>query len=105
MLERISSDHFSPLIGQTCHAQTPMGEALTLRVETVKEHRETRPPESSSLRVPFTVTLTAREPTRFTEGCCRLQLATIGCLEGAQLVRVASLGRDPTQAYFQIVFN
>ena len=106
MLDRIESKYFSPWVGRTCQAWTATGETLVLKVESVKEHPSSRPPETrDSHRVPFSVALTALGPTEFCEGCCRLELETVGSLEGVRLVRVAALGRDASRAYFQIVFN
>ena len=106
MLDRIESNHFSPLIGQTCQLRTPDGDKLTLRVDTVTTKPLSRMPDApDEQRMPFSVTLTAMQPTTFVDGLCTLELANLGQLQNVWISRVAPLGRDASQAYFQIIFN
>lgn len=51
------------------------------------------------------MTLTALEPTTFTDGPCALDLPELGRVEGICVGRMAALGRDHAGAYFQINFN
>jgi hypothetical protein len=106
MLDRVDASHFSPLVGQTCEPKTATGEVLVLRVDTVKTKPLSRMPDApEEQRVPFSVTLTALHPTAFVDGLCTLDLDNCGRLEGLRISRVAALGRDESQAYFQIIFN
>ena len=106
MLDRLASRHFAPLIGQTHPLILADGHALPIRVDSVSDQPKAQPPDApADSRMPFTVTLTALEPTAFICGPCTLDLPEVGRVEGIWVDRMASLGRDPTGHYFQILFN
>ncbi len=101
MLELLEASHFAQLQGRWHTFEIPDGNTLELRVESVTLKPRAR--ISEKVRMPFTVTLTSA-PTRFIEGLCAVDLPEIGRVE-IMVSRQASLGRDPQQAYFQILFN
>jgi hypothetical protein len=106
MLDRLEAAHFAPLIEQTRQLMLPDGSVLPVHVDDVRENPRARMPHAASdQRMPFTVTLTALEPTAFIDGLCALDLPGFGRVEGIWVNRMAALGRDHDGAYFQIVFN
>lgn len=106
MLDRLKASHFTPLLTQPQSLVLPDGSVLPVQVDSVREHPRSRMPQADAdSRIPFTVTLTALEPTEFIDGPCTLDLPDIGRVEGIHVGRLAALGRDPTGAYFQIIFN
>ena len=106
MLDRLEAAHFIPLVEQPRQLMLPDGSALAVRVDSVRENAAARVPcAAADRRMPFTVTLTALEPTAFIDGLCAIDLPGLGQVEGIWVGRMAALGRDHTGAYFQIVFN
>jgi hypothetical protein len=55
--------------------------------------------------VPFSVGLTAVQPTGFMDGGCTVDLPQLGQVSHLMVLREAALDRDPKQHYFQILFN
>ena len=104
MLESLEVSHFEPLQGHPQAFETVDGNTLELYVEAVTVKPQSRPAGDGG-RMPFTVSLSARAPTRFVEGLCAVELPGIGRVENILVSRQAALGRDPQQAYFQILFN
>lgn len=106
MLDRLEASHFAPLLAQPQQLILPDGSALPVRVDGVHENPRSRMPQAGAeSRMPFTVTLTALEPTAFIDGPCAIDLPALGRLEGIWVNRMAALGRDHAGAYFQIIFN
>jgi hypothetical protein len=106
MLDRLEAAHFTPLLAQPQRLVLPDGSALPVRVDGVHENPRARMPHAAAeRRTPFTVTLTALEPTAFVDGLCAIDLPGLGRVEGIWVNRMAALGRDHAGAYFQIVFN
>lgn len=106
MLDRLEATHFAPLQAQPQRLTLPDGSALSVRVDGVSENPRSRMPDApAGRRTPFTVTLTALEPTAFIDGLCAIDLPELGRVEGIWVGRMAALGRDHAGAYFQIVFN
>lgn len=103
MLDRLAAAHFTPLLAQPQRLTLPDGSTLPVRVDSVSEHPRSRMPDAQ--RTPFTVTLTALEPTTFTDGLCAIDLPELGRVKGIAVGRLAALGRDQAGAYFQINFN
>ena len=66
MLDRLDASHFIPLLEQPQQLAFPDGSTLTVRVDSVRENPAARMPLApADQRLPFTVTLTALEPTTF----------------------------------------
>jgi hypothetical protein len=106
MLDRLEASHFAPLLEREQPLTLPDGSVLTVRVDGVRENSSARVPHApADRRMPFTVTLTALEPTAFIDGLCAIDLPALGRVEGIWVNRMAALGRDHAGAYFQIVFN
>ncbi|WP_439861181.1 hypothetical protein [Pseudomonas sp. MBLB4136] len=106
MLHLIEAEHFRQLLGQVREFTTDGGEVLRLRIDSVTLKPHSRIPDNTRvLRMPFAVGLTATEPTRCLDSLCTLELPPLGRVEGLMVLREASLGREPTQSYFQILFN
>jgi hypothetical protein len=106
MLDRLEASHFTPLLEQAQALVLPDGSALAVRVDSVRENALARMPDApADRRMPFTVTLTALQPTTFIDGPCAMDLPGLGRVDGIWIGRMAALGRDHTGAYFQIVFN
>ncbi len=106
MLNLISAEHFRQLQGQVCEFTTGTGEKLLLRVDSVNLKPNARMPSASAeTRVPFSVGLTAVQPTGFMDGGCTLELPQLGLVSDLMVLREAALDRDPTQHYFQLLFN
>lgn len=106
MLDRLEAAHFIPLINQPHRLTVPGGNMLSIRIDNVQEQPQARQPDASpQRRMPFTVTVTALEPTTFLDGPCSLDLPGLGCVSNIWVGRMAALGRPPAGAYFQIIFN
>ncbi len=105
MLELVEASHFAQLQGRSHSFQTPDGNTLMLRVDSVTLKPKSQMPGNDNGRMPFTVNLCASEPTRFIEGLCAIELPDIGRVQNIMVSRQAALGRDPQHAYFQIMFN
>jgi hypothetical protein len=106
MLDRLEASHFVPLLAQTQQLILSDGSTLAVRVDSVSEHPRSRMPGApAERRTPFSVTLTALEPTTFIDGLCTIELPDAGRVEDVWIGRMAALGRDHAGAYFQIVFN
>lgn len=106
MLDRLAASHFAPLLHQTLRLQFPDGSTLSTRVDSVQACPQARMPQApADRRMPFTVTLTALEPTGFAGGPCTMELPEWGPVHGIWVERLAAMGRDHDVAYFQIVFN
>ena len=106
MLDRLAAAHFTPLLAQPQQLMLPDGSTLPVRIDGVSESPQSRlPGAAAERRTPFTVTLTALEPTAFTDGLCAIDLPELGRVEGIYVGRLAALGRDQAGAYFQINFN
>lgn len=106
MLNLISAEHFLQLQGQVCEFAADTGETLLLRVDSVNLKPNARMPSASAeTRVPFSVGLTAMQPTGFMDGSCTVELPQLGLVSQLMVLREAALDRDPTQHYFQILFN
>jgi hypothetical protein len=106
MLDRIEAKHFVALGDQPQRLILPGGQPLLVRIDAVSEQPNARMPHApAGQRMPFVVTLTALEPTTFIDGACALELPGLGNVQDIWVGRMASLGRDPAGAYFQIVFN
>jgi hypothetical protein len=106
MLDRLEASHFTPLLAQPQQLFLPDGSVLPVRVDGVRENPRSRMPHAAAdRRMPFTVTLTALQPTAFLDGLCAIELPELGRVEGIWIGRLAALGRDHAGAYFQIVFN
>lgn len=106
MLDRLDASHFIPLLEQPQQLAFPDGSTLTVRVDSVRENPAARMPLApADQRLPFTVTLTALEPTTFIDGMCAIDLPGLGQVQDIWIGRMAALGRDHAGAYFQIVFN
>lgn len=106
MLDRLEAKHFTALQDQPRQLTLPDGSQLPVRIDGVREQPLARMPDAAAdRRMPFTVTLTALEPTGFIDGLCALELPELGRVEGIWVGRMAALGRDHAGAYFQIVFN
>lgn len=106
MLDRLTAAHFAPLLDQPQHLTLPDGSTLAVRIDGAREQPLARMPTApAGQRTPFTVTLTALEPTAFIDGMCALELPELGQVQGIWVGRMAALGRDPAGAYFQIMFN
>jgi hypothetical protein len=106
MLHAIEATHFTSLEGQAREFETADGRRVVLRVDTVRLKPSTRiPGGDDTVRTPFTVSLTAVEPTAFVHGLCAVELPGLGRVENMMVSRQAALGRDPRLAYFQILFN
>ncbi|HSX88326.1 MAG TPA: hypothetical protein VLG17_10035 [Pseudomonas sp.] len=106
MLNLISAEHFRQLQGQICEFATDTGEKLLLRVDTVNLKPNARMPSATEeTRMPFSVGLTAVQPTGFMDGACTVDLPQLGQVSHLMVLREAALDRDPTQHYFQILFN
>ncbi|MDO1530351.1 hypothetical protein QMK61_16050 [Fulvimonas sp. R45] len=106
MLDRLEASHFAPLLAQPQRLILPDGHPLPVRVDAIHEHPRSRMPGApAERRTPFTVTLTALEPTAFIDGLCAIDLPALGRVDGIWVGRLAALGRDQASAYFQIVFN
>lgn len=106
MLDRLAASHFAPVLHQALKLALPDGGTLSTRVDAVQENPQARMPQAPvDQRNPFTVTLTALEPTAFLRGPCAMELPELGLVRGVWVERMAALGRDHGGAYFQIVFN
>lgn len=106
MLNLISADHFRQLQGQVCEFAMDTGEKLLLRVDSVNLKPSARMPSAAAqMRVPFSVGLTAVQPTSFMDGSCTVELPQLGQVSHLMVLREAALDRDPKQHYFQILFN
>lgn len=106
MLDRIEAKHFLALGDQPQQLILPGGQPLLVRIDGVSEQPNARMPSApGGQRMPFVATLTALEPTAFIDGPCSLELPGLGSVPDIWVGRMASLGRDPAGAYFQIVFN
>ncbi len=105
MLEHVQASVFTPFIGKTFNLHLEDGSILPALVDVVREKAEFRNPYApETQRLPFAVYITAQQATAFSEGPCTVDLGEVQ-LEGVYVSRVASLGRDPNGAYYQIVFN
>lgn len=105
MLDRIHADHFRPLQGTLSTLFLPDGTQLPVQVLAVTEYpRARRHDAGAEERMPFTVDLTALEPTRLLDGPCGVELPELGRVEGIWISRVAVPGTPPEIASFQIVF-
>jgi hypothetical protein len=106
MLEQVDASDFTPLTGKRCDLTLADGSILPVLINGVAIKPLARNPYATETqRLPFSVTMTATRETDFIEGPCSISLDNFGCLEGVYVSRVASLGRDPNGAYYQIVFN
>lgn len=106
MLDRLEATHFIQLVDQPHQLTLPDGRTLAVRIDNVREQPLARMPDApKNRRLPFSVTLTALEPTNFVDGLCALELPGLGWVRDIWVGRMAALGRDHTGAYFQIVFN
>lgn len=106
MLNLIGADHFRQLQGQVCEFATDTGEKLLLRVDSVNLKPNARMPSAAAeTRVPFSVGLTAMQPTDFMDGGCTVELPQLGQVSHLMVLREAALDRDPRQHYFQILFS
>jgi hypothetical protein len=106
MLEQVDAAHFTPFTGKMCDLRLADGSILPMLIDCVTCKPLARNPYAAETqRLPFSVTLTATRATDFIEGPCSIELDNFGRLEGVYVSRVASLGRDPNGAYYQIVFN
>jgi hypothetical protein len=106
MLDTVEAAHFTPLTGKVCNLHMADGAILPVLVDCVTSKPQSRNPYApEAQRMPFSVSLSAQQATDFVEGECTIELTTLGRLESVYISRVAPLGRDPSGAYFQIVFN
>ena len=106
MLDLISADHFRQVQGEVCEFVTDTGEKLLLRVDSINLKPNARMPNAAEdTRVPFSVGLTAVQPTGFMDGGCTVDLPQLGQVSHLMVLREAALDRDPRQHYFQILFN
>lgn len=106
MLELVDFSHFNALSGEVCDLHLQDGSILPVLVDCVTSKPQSRNPYApATQRMPFSVYLTATQPTEFIDGPCTIDLENFGRLEGVFVSRVAPLGRDPKVAYYQIVFN
>ena len=106
MLEQLDASHFHPLLGKIYSLQTTDGSTLQVVIDKVEKNPQARNPFADKItREPFSVYVTSTETTKFEGGLCTFELENVGKIEGLHLSRVASLGRDSSKAYYQIVFN
>ncbi|KPA92167.1 MULTISPECIES: DUF6916 family protein [Pseudomonas] len=103
MLQHVSSEHFQPLVDQSCPLYLPDGSPLQVRIESIALRSQAQLPEMT--RTPFIVQLHSLQPTDFVDGLCSLELPGLGRLEEVFVSREPALGRDPALGYFNIVFN
>ncbi|MBV8634640.1 MAG: hypothetical protein JO002_09140 [Burkholderiaceae bacterium] len=105
MLDLVQASVFAPFVGKTFNLQLEDGSMLPVLLDTLSEKAQYRNPYApESTRTPFAVYLTAQQATAFLEGLCHIELGEVR-LEGVHVSRVAALGRDPNNAYYQIIFN
>jgi hypothetical protein len=106
MLDLISADHFRQVQGEVCEFVTDTGEKRLLRGDSVNLKPNARMPSAAEdTRGPFSVGLTAVQPTGFMDGGCTVDLPQLGQVSHLMVLREAALDRDPRQHYFQILFN
>ncbi len=106
MLDLVNAEHFRQLQGQVCQFEVPGGEPLNLRVDTVTLKPQARMPGADEeVRMPFSVGLTAMQPSGFVHGLCSVELPQLGRVCDMMVAREAALGRDSGQSYFQILFG
>jgi hypothetical protein len=106
MLNAVKADHFQALIGQPFEVMPEGCGSVCLTVESVRHHPATRfPDDPPDMREPFSVILTATKEVGLVDSLCTLTLPDLGKLDQVQVSRIAPLSRDPSKAYFQIIFN
>lgn len=106
MLDLVNAEHFRQLQGQVCQFEIHGGEILHLRVDRVTLKPLARMPDADEGgRMPFSVGLTAMQPSGFVHGLCSVELPQLGRVCDMMVAREAALGRDPGQSYFQILFG
>ncbi|HEX7644031.1 MAG TPA: hypothetical protein VF472_17650 [Burkholderiaceae bacterium] len=104
MLDQADAEQFSPLTGQACTMSLPDGSSLTVQIEGTWLSPKARNPHAASPRTPFTLGLVA-EANEFVAGPCHLRHQDRALLENAYVSRVAPAGRDPSKAYYEVIFN
>lgn len=104
MLGKVKARHFVALQGSTQKIVLGDEQSVSMRVERVVEHpRAQRSGAPAGERVPFSVDLTALEPTQLLDGPCTIELPELGHVPNIWMTRVVS---DAQTEYgsFQIVF-
>jgi hypothetical protein len=102
MLHQIQASDFQALLGSTQRLRFADGRTLALCIDEVDLKPQSQMPGS---RMPFSVALSTTGQTDVIDGLCALEMPGAGTLENLFVSRVPNLGRDPANAYFQIVFN
>ncbi|HEY8026224.1 MAG TPA: hypothetical protein VIF60_16790 [Burkholderiaceae bacterium] len=106
MLDRIQASDFSHATGKICTLHLPDGVALPVLVDNVSVKEQYRNPYAKEgTRLPFIANLIAQQATEFLNGTCHFEFEDGSRIENIDVSRVAPLGRDPTFAYYQIIFN
>jgi len=110
MLDKICSDDFMPLLGQTCYLHAAPYPELALQVHAVRQNPRAQNPYLQDNRVPFIVELTADPLTPLVDVVGQLRLPASAStvqriLEDINISRTGAMGRDNQFSYFQLIFN
>ncbi|MEJ2795113.1 hypothetical protein WAE56_17035 [Iodobacter sp. LRB] len=111
MLGNVCAEDFLPLLGKVCYFQTEQLAPVAMRVDAVTMRPKTKLPSYLNIkRLPFMVELSSATASNLADATGTLALPTeepdaYKQLHSVWIGRVASLGRDPSLAYFQLLFS
>ncbi|STR45050.1 hypothetical protein [Iodobacter fluviatilis] len=111
MLGNVCAEDFLPLLGKVCYFKTEHLAPVAMQIDAVTMRPETKLPSYlNSERLPFMVELSSAGAINMIDATGTLALPAEETeadkqLHSVWIGRVAPLGRDPTLAYFQLLFN
>lgn len=111
MLDTLSSEDFTPLLGQCCRFRAAPWPEVELQVQSIRQKPLSQVPgREESERMPFVVELVATADTELVDAVGQLQLPAAGelparTLDNVWISRTGAMGRDRRYCYFQLPFN
>jgi hypothetical protein len=103
MLERLTLDSFTPLIGQPFRVLLPNGATLDAELTSAREGPGSgwQPEGSQQARKPFSIVFLGRSQVVLPQSIYRLQHETLGDLE----IFIVPIGRTPEGINYEAVFS
>src|SRR5262245_59440089 len=103
MLESLTLDSFTPLIGQSFRVMLPDGQALDAVLESAREVTASgwQPEDKRQARKPFSLVFLGRSQTVLPQATYRVQHETLGDLD----IFIVPVGRTPEGITYEAVFS